>query len=194
MVSLQAFADFDPFTKVQVDGLYYNIDNDSLQAQVTSMYEGEYTGDVVIPVEFTLEGKVYSVTSIGDWAFSSCTSLASITIPASVTTIGGYAFEWCSNLTSLTVLNPTPVPIYADIITKRMNTTLYVPIGSKSAYQAANYWKNFKEIVEIDVTGIKNGQCSMFNGQSSYFTLDGKRIHKSRRGINIIGGKKIVIK
>jgi hypothetical protein len=29
---------------------------------------------------------------------------------------------------------------------------LYVPTGSKSAYQAANYWKEFKEIIEINQT------------------------------------------
>lgn len=30
------------------------------------------------------------------------------------------------------------------------NLILYVPAGSKSAYEAANVWKDFKEIVEID--------------------------------------------
>ena len=31
----------------------------------------------------------------------------------------------------------------------RHNATLYVPQGSKAAYEAADYWKEFKEIVEI---------------------------------------------
>ncbi len=44
-----------------------------------------------------------SVTSIGDWAFYSCYSLTSITIPASVTSIGASAFEECSSLTSITI-------------------------------------------------------------------------------------------
>ncbi|MBR2646726.1 MAG: leucine-rich repeat domain-containing protein [Clostridia bacterium] len=42
-----------------------------------------------------------SVTSIGDWSFSNCTSLTSVTIPDSVTSIGDYAFFGCTGLTSI---------------------------------------------------------------------------------------------
>ena len=56
---------------------------------------------VVIPD--TIDGK--SVTSIGGWAFSWCSSLTSITIPDSVTSIGGEAFYDCSSLTSITIPN-----------------------------------------------------------------------------------------
>ena len=44
-----------------------------------------------------------SVTSIGIWAFSYCSSLTSITIPSSVTSIGEKAFRGCSSLTSITI-------------------------------------------------------------------------------------------
>ncbi|MBR1962471.1 MAG: leucine-rich repeat protein [Alistipes sp.] len=46
-----------------------------------------------------------SVTSIGDCAFSGCTSLTSVTIPDSVTSIGNWAFYVCSSLTSVTIPN-----------------------------------------------------------------------------------------
>ena len=51
-------------------------------------------GDVVIP-----DG----VTSIGDYAFSGCSGLTSVTIPESVTSIGERAFYNCSGLTNMTI-------------------------------------------------------------------------------------------
>ena len=44
-----------------------------------------------------------SVTSIGNFAFSGCSGLTSITIPEGVTSIGDYAFSGCSALTSITI-------------------------------------------------------------------------------------------
>ena len=43
------------------------------------------------------------VTSIGASAFSGCTLLTSITIPEGVTSIGNYAFSGCTSLTSITI-------------------------------------------------------------------------------------------
>ena len=99
MVGLQAFA------SVKVGDLYYYLDKANNTAQVTSMPDGKYTGDITIPSSITHETKTYSVTSIGQFAFFKCSSLTSIIIPNSVTSIGYAAFSDCTGLTSITIPN-----------------------------------------------------------------------------------------
>ena len=54
----------------------------------------------------------HGVTQIGDYAFYSCSSLASINIPSSVTSIGDSAFYGCTGLTSINI--PSSVTSIGD--------------------------------------------------------------------------------
>mgnify|MGYP003293015244 CR=1 FL=1 len=65
--------------------------------EVTSAPWGAYYTDIK---EVVIQS---GVTSIGNYAFYGCSSLASVTIPEGVTSIGNYAFEGCSSLTSVTI-------------------------------------------------------------------------------------------
>jgi hypothetical protein len=51
------------------------------------------------------DGRPYTVTAIGSYAFYGCSSLTAITIPTSVATIEGGAFRYCRGLTSITIPN-----------------------------------------------------------------------------------------
>ena len=97
-----------------------------------------------------------NLTSIGTSAFGSCSSLTTICIPQNVTTIGSSAFIGCDNMKSVTMMNSTPITIgqYADPFPLRKMITLRVPKGCKAAYASADYWREFKDIVEIGDAGL----------------------------------------
>lgn len=89
----------------QIDGIYYNLNSNTKEAEVTHYGDAIYTGSVTIPESFIYDGVTYNVTSIGDYAFTSCTNLTSVTIPNSVTSINKAAFRGCSGLTSVAIPN-----------------------------------------------------------------------------------------
>ncbi|MBR1520755.1 MAG: leucine-rich repeat domain-containing protein [Bacteroidaceae bacterium] len=104
MVALGVLLSVNANAKVEVDGIYYNLDKDEKQAEVT-YGNSKYTDKVVIPESFSYDEVIYSVTSIGWDAFRNCSDLTSVTIPNSVTSIGRGAFRNCRDLTSVTIPN-----------------------------------------------------------------------------------------
>ena len=94
---------------VEVDGIYYNLNQTNKTATVTFKgsyyysYDNEYSGEVVIPENFIYDGITYSVTSLGNNCFLGCTGLTSITIPNSVTSLGDWCFYKCTGLTSINI-------------------------------------------------------------------------------------------
>ena len=95
----------ETISDVTIGNLVYSLDTDTKVATVTGYDSSNKPTDVVIPNTIEYGGKNYSVTTIGQWAFYSCISLASIDIPNSVTTIGESAFASCESLASIDIPN-----------------------------------------------------------------------------------------
>ena len=99
-----------------------------------------------------------SVTRIGNDAFYH-TKLQFVTIPRNVLEIGNNAFDG-AYLSSgyVKVLNPQPIEIdmkaFYDLTSSNKKTVLYVPHGSKSAYETATGWSIYSKIIEL---GDANG-------------------------------------
>jgi hypothetical protein len=159
-------------SEFSVDDIYYKVGENNT---VSVTYgEVKYSGDVVIPEQVIYNGKTYSVRSIGSNAFKECGDLTSIAIPNSVESIGWDAFAYCSRLSSVTIPNsvyhigesafaycvglktviseienPTNVIDYDTHAFVGVNAELIVPKGTKSLYQTAWGWKEFKMITEV---------------------------------------------
>ncbi len=146
-----------------------------------------------------------NVTAIGRNAIYYIKGLTDIVIPASVCVIEKYAFGSCKNLTSVTSYIQEPFEIdslafsnyegYLDgkSVYRFTDATLYVPFGTKAKYQATDGWKYFKSIIEKPVSGIK-GEVIGDNKSAKVYDLYGRKRDMPRKGINIINGKKFVVK
>jgi hypothetical protein len=119
------------------------------------------TGSYVIP------STVYSINS---YAFEDCKNLTSLTIPSTVSVIDNYGaglvFANCTALTSL--ITYSSKPIISQFSTNNFDNidkskcTLFVPEGSKAAYQTAAQWKDFVNIEEFaSVKTIQNSAGSL---------------------------------
>ena len=203
----------ETISDVTIGNLVYSLDTDTKVATVTGYDSSNKPTDVVIPNTIEYGGKNYSVTTIGQWAFSSCISLASIDIPNSVTTIGEFAFAYCFSLasvnigesvttiglgafiycyyiTSVTCLaKECPVcdkGLWNNIFSVFDTATLYVPKQSIDAYKTTDPWSSFVNVVALEDTGIEGKPTDNAPRVDAVYDIDGRRTDSMKRGLNIV--------
>ena len=126
-----------------------------------------------------------TVKEASDALIMECNSLETLVLGANVEKIQSYAFDTAS-LLSIISLNPLP-PIcvdpnclFQDYLHK--NVILYVPLGSKAAYETAPGWDYFAgHIVEMDMSPatVKVKDCSREYGDDNptlEFETDGSAL------------------
>lgn len=109
------------------------------------------------------------VETIGDYAFCYCDNISTVFIPKSVKTIGEGAFYCCDNIIRVfsSMTDPCETDEYCFYYNPYVNATLYVPVGTKSKYEATNYWNQFQNIVEGEYREI-----AMADGRSLCYSLN----------------------
>ena len=133
-----------------------------------------------------------SVTRIEERTFFGCSSITSIIIPESVTSIGEMQFKGGA-LSSITNYATTPQEIEDHTFNDYDNVILHVLPGYKAVYEAANYWSRFT-IVEDLTTGMDTVEGSAMMSDDKIFSISGQQLDKAARGVNIINGKKVLVK
>jgi len=152
--------------------LSYNIlSENTVEVTYELTYAGSsYVNDfnlthVIIPAMVINDGITYDVTRIGEYAFSCCRSLTSITIPNSVTSIGHRAFEGTSWFESL-----PDGPVYINNILYTYkgkipeNTSIVVKEGTTSICDFAFDYQHYLSSIIIpngvtDIGDYAFSQC-----------------------------------
>lgn len=186
---------------------YDVLDNNTVAAH---FLQPDEEGKMEIPATVEIDGKMYTVTEIAANAFKDNKKLTEVMIPGTVTKIGDGAFAGCENLRNIYVYAQEPISLTAakarSMMTRAAENvpsqfegidfeacTLYVPIGSEQKYREAEGWKLFTHIVGVvDPSGITNVQAE-HKANEAVYNLSGQRLVSPHRGLNIIGGKKVVV-
>ena len=113
---------------VNHNGVYYSLSVGTMQATVIKNADGMYSGEIVIPESVNYNGTTYSVTSIGDDAFSGCSELRDV-----------YCHAERVPDTSDDTFYSSPTE----------NATLHVPAASIDSYKVKSPWNRFGKIVAL---------------------------------------------
>ena len=113
-----------------------------------------------------------TVTSIGFYAFVSCSSLTSVSIPNSVTSINHNAFSFCSSLTSVSI--PNSVTSISSCLFRQCSSLTSVFIPSSVTRIEERAFENCEALVSV----IINAKTPPTLGSSIFYPyVSGKKVY-----------------
>ena len=125
-------------TSVDVGNLKYELNDDNQEATIISLSDNATSVTaLVIGASIDVDGVIYSVVAIEAEAFKGCSTIQSVSIPASVASIGQDAFANCALLTDITFgasSNLNSITFGSGSIPSTV-TSIHVPTGSESDWQ-----------------------------------------------------------
>ena len=131
---------------VTIDGVVYTLEDVTNSATIKDLSnEGGYASDLVIPETVTYEGVTYTVTTVGNLAFSGG-DLNSITLPATITTVG-YQINRNSSCKTITFLSEKVPAFYGvdeslygrSVYDSERDAYFYYPLVKVSCGMADDY-------------------------------------------------------
>ena len=126
-----------------------------------------------------------SVTSIGDEAFISCRSLTSVNIPDSVTSIASYAFAHCSSLTNVNIPSSVTTIENSAFAYCESLTSVDIPDSVTSIWGDAFYLCTSLTSVDIpdSVTSIEEGAFAGCNSLTNITVAINNPNYSSENGV-----------
>lgn len=88
--------------------------------------------------------------------FEDLTTVTDMTIGSTVTDVTAIHFELFDGLQTICLHAQTPPAVGGFTNEQYFNVSIYVPKGTLEAYQTADTWKNFWNILEGEPTGVTN--------------------------------------
>ena len=147
-----------------------------------------------------LDLKDANVTDLPYCGLDRCQDLTTISLPAGLRSIDKGFLSNCRNLRTIYAYMPDPnALIYWDnFYYESRDWTLYVPKGTKNAYQNSE-WRYCKEIIEMETSGIDSVILNPDAKEVSRFSADGQRLAVPVKGLNIVKysdgtARKVVVK
>lgn len=143
----------------KVGNIYYEVEANGTATVVAA----DNVRTISVPSTITVNGVVYTITTIGFEAFKACTALETVTLPEGLTTLGTSAFNRCFALTSVEIPNSvTSIGNAAFYICSSLKSVKF-PESLKSIGEAAFYACESLETVELH-EGLVSIGISVFEG------------------------------